>query len=125
MTRTSTPRWAAAPRSSSAVWSDSSYMVRLTLCRALLIRLYTGEKPALGSMISDPACDGPDGTEVDPDPLAALVPESSPPPAPPEVSILQPASASVAVTRTAADRAVTEASTRRGSMWGSLSGGRP
>src|SRR5579875_3235333 len=90
------------------------------------MRRYTGEKPALGSMISEPACDGPDGTEVDPDPLAALVPESSPLPDPPVVSILQPASVSVAVTRTvAAERAVTEASTRRGSMWGSLSGGRP
>src|ERR1700760_3415918 len=80
-------------------------------------------------MTSAPAVDGPDGTDVapdpdpDPDPLAALVPEPTPLPV---VSILQPARASVAVTSTvAADRAETEASTRRGSIRGSLSGGRP
>src|ERR1700761_359386 len=72
-------------------------------------------------MTSAPAVDGPDGTDVAADPLAAsLLPEVRPPP---EVSILQPASVSVAVTSTAAaDRAVIEAITRRGSMQGSLSG---
>src|ERR1700761_2672974 len=75
-------------------------------------------------MISAPAVDGPDGTAVAADPLAApLAPELR---SLPEVSILQPARASVAVTsNAAADRAVTEASTRRGSMRGSLSGRRP
>jgi hypothetical protein len=79
-------------------------------------------------MISDPARDGPDGAAVAADPPEASG-ELSPPPDPPEVSIRQPASASVAVTRTvAADRAETEASTRRGSMrvpfWAAGRGGR-
>src|ERR1700761_8513324 len=76
-------------------------------------------------MTSAPAVDGPDGTDAapDPDPLAAWVPEPTPLPV---VSILQPARASVAVTSTvAADRAETEASTRRGSIRGCLSGVRP
>src|ERR1700733_14473770 len=63
-TRTRTPLAAASARPCSAVPSENSYMVTSMLCRARSMRLYTGENPALGSMISGPATAAVEGPLV-------------------------------------------------------------
>src|ERR1700748_610659 len=92
ITRTRTPRLAAAARSCSAVVSENSYMVTSMLCRAPLMRRETGEKPAPGSTIS-----GPD--LVTPEVPAWTAPEVG---AAPETWILQPVAASSTTARDAA-----------------------
>src|SRR5580693_9021138 len=102
MTLTVTPRRAAAARSCSALVSENSYMVRSMLCLACLIRWYTGENPACGSVISGPDWAGaavpagsgpPEPEPPEPEPPEPEPPEPEPPgsAAPAVVSGLQPA----------------------------------